>query len=197
MKVDLSNTIVIVSGLPRSGTSMMMQMLNAGGIPSLTDGMRSPDDDNPKGYYELEAVKKTKQNSSWLADAAGCSVKVVHLLLRDLPLNRKYRIVFMKRHMEEVLASQAAMLERRNETGSNLTPDRLAKAYQQQLDKLDQWISDQDCMEVLYVAYHDVMADPNAQAARINKFFGGHLDVDSMAAVTDAMLYRQRRSPSS
>ena len=197
MNVDLSNTIVIVSGLPRSGTSMMMQMLNAGGIPSLTDGLRSPDDDNPKGYYELEAVKKTKQDSSWLADAAGTSVKVVHLLLRDLPLNRKYRIVFMKRHLEEVLASQAAMLERRNEKGANLTPDRLAKAYQQQLDKLDQWIADQACMEVLYVAYHDVVADPNAQAVRINEFLGGQLDVDSMAAVSDSMLYRQRRSPSS
>lgn len=197
MNVDLSNTIVIVSGLPRSGTSMMMQMLNAGGIPSLTDGLRSPDDDNPKGYYELEAVKKTKQDFSWLADAAGTSVKVVHLLLRELPLNRKYRIVFMKRHLEEVLASQAAMLERRNEKGANLTPDRLAKAYQQQLDKLDQWIADQACMEVLYVAYHDVVADPNAQAVRINEFLGGQLDVDSMAAVSDSMLYRQRRSPSS
>jgi hypothetical protein len=100
------HVITIVSGLPRTGTSLMMQMIHAGGIPALTDKVRASDEDNPKGYFELEAVKRTKKDDSWLAEAAGRVVKMVHLLLYDLPVNHQYRVVFMRRELREVVRSQ-------------------------------------------------------------------------------------------
>src|SRR5262249_18507392 len=87
--------ILIVSGLPRSGTSMMMRMIVAAGVSPLTDSARAPDEDNPLGYFELEAVKKTRENAAWLADAPGKAVKVVHVLLKDLPPSYSYRVVMM------------------------------------------------------------------------------------------------------
>ena len=108
-----SEPVIIVSGLPRSGTSMMMQMLEAGGIEILSDGERQADDDNPKGYYELEAVKKTKDDASWVETATGKAVKMISQLMLDLPLDREYRVIFMRRDLQEILASQAKMLARR------------------------------------------------------------------------------------
>ena len=119
--------VTVVSGLPRSGTSLMMQMLAAGGVELLIDQIRRADADNPRGYFELEAVKRTRQDASWLDDAAGKAVKVIHLLLRDLPDDREYRVVMMSRDLDEVLASQQAMLARSGKKGANLPPERLAK----------------------------------------------------------------------
>ncbi len=106
--------ITIVTGLPRSGTSLMMKMLEVGGIPPLTDRARVADEDNPKGYYEFERVKKLPQDTSWLPEAEGKAVKMVSMLLYDLPKDRAYKIIFMRRQMEEILASQKKMLLRRN-----------------------------------------------------------------------------------
>src|SRR5437868_1127771 len=106
--------LTIVSGLPRSGTSMMMRMLEAGGMPVLTDKVRSADEDNPNGYFEFEAVKRTKQDASWLDDSGGRAVKMVYRLLYDLPVNRNYRVLFMRRNLKEVLASQREMLRRKD-----------------------------------------------------------------------------------
>ena len=113
--------ITIVSGLPRCGTSLMMQMIDAGGLRALTDEARAPDEDNPRGYYELEAVKRTNQDPSWLDAAGGKVVKMAYLLLYDLPADRSYRVVFMKRDLREVVQSQAAMLARRQAQGADLT----------------------------------------------------------------------------
>ena len=99
--------ITVVSGLPRSGTSMMMQMLAAGGISPMTDEVRAADSDNPRGYYELEKVKHLRQDHTWLKDAVGKAVKIVHLLLMELPADRDYRVILMQRDLEEVLRSQA------------------------------------------------------------------------------------------
>ncbi len=110
--MPLSEEIIIVSGLPRSGTSLMMQMLDRGGIPVVTDQVRVADDDNPRGYYEFEAVKRTKQDSSWLTGARGRAVKLVSSLLYDLPPTERYRVLFMQRELEEVLESQEKMLAR-------------------------------------------------------------------------------------
>ena len=124
MSFQPGSFVTLVSGLPRSGTSMMMQMLHAGGIPAVTDNIRLADKDNERGYYELEAVKRTKDDASWLRDAPGKAVKVIYLLLYDLPTDYTYRVIFMNRNLDEVLASQRAMLERRRAKRSQCVPGR-------------------------------------------------------------------------
>ena len=115
--------VIIVSGLPRSGTSMMMKAIHSGGIEPIIDHIRKADEDNPKGYYEFEPVKKTKEDTSWLADAPGSVVKMVYRLLYDLPGNYDYRVVFMQRDLKEVLASQKKMLDRSGKGRRGAIPD--------------------------------------------------------------------------
>src|SRR4051794_21927335 len=168
--------VTVVSGLPRSGTSMMMQMLAAGGIPVLTDSVRAPDPDNPQGYFELDAVKRTAADAGWLAGAPGKAVKVVHLLLPELPTGYEYRVIFMHRDVREVLASQAAMLHRLQRRAADLSPEQLDRAFTAQLRRARAWIGSQALVTALDVDYRQVIDDPAKQAARVNHFLGGHLD---------------------
>ena len=184
--------VTIVSGLPRSGTSMMMQMLVAAGIEPLTDGARQGDEDNPKGYYEFDVVKKAKSDSSWLQQAGGKAVKMIYRLLYDLPTDREYRVVFMRRDLEEVLASQSVMLERRGQGGAKLTPEQMTQAFRRELEKFDRWIGEQDNFSILHVDYKAVVSDPLAQARKVCSFLGGDLDAVAMATVVDPTLYHQR-----
>jgi hypothetical protein len=184
--------ITIVAGLPRSGTSMMMRMLEAGGIPALIDHERTPDEDNPNGYYEFEAVKQTKADQSWLQDAPGKVVKMVYRLLYDLPAEPSYRVIFMRRKLEEVLASQRKMLERNGRATAAGQDDQVAKLFLSELAKFDAWIAQQPNFQVLNVDYNQVLADPCRQVARINEFCGGQLNEEAMATVVDPQLYRNR-----
>ena len=184
--------VTVVSGLPRSGTSMMMQVLEAGGLPPLTDRTRAADRDNPKGYYELEVVKKTRNDSSWLAEAKGKAVKIIYLLLYDLPAGHTYHVIFMRRRMEEVLASQKSMLERQKKEGSSLPPEKLARVYEEQIRKVDAWLADQPDFHVLDVDYNQMVADPAPRVEQINEFLGGSLDTQAMVRAIDPDLYRQR-----
>lgn len=186
--------ITIVSGLPRSGTSMMMQMLAAGGIPPLTDEIRKADVDNPRGYYELEAVKKTKEDPSWLNEAPGRVVKMVHLLLYDLPPDRRYRVIFIERTIGEVLASQKKMLDRLGKKDDSLSDEQLVRVFSDQLDKLKAWLAERDNFDVFYVKYNDVIKGSKEIVERINEFVGGGLDVEAMFGVVDPSLYRQRKA---
>jgi len=186
--------VTIVSGLPRSGTSMMMQVLEAGGMAPLTDHVRTPDSDNPKGYYEFEPVKKTKEDPSWLTDAGGKVVKMVYRLLYDLPADHEYRVVFMRRDLTEVLASQKVMLERLGKDGAALSAERMEALFRRQIGEFEQWVAGQPCFAVLDVGYKDMIDRPAAQAQRLDAFLGGGLDVEAMAAVVDPSLYRQRKS---
>ncbi len=188
-------TITIVSGLPRSGTSLMMQMVNAAGIPALTDHVRAQDEDNPRGYYELEAVKKTRTDHSWLEGATGRVVKLVHLLLYDLPPDHSYRVIFMRRRLSEVVRSQGVMLERRGTRGAQLTAEQLIKAFEGQIDKVQQWLAGQSSFQVHYVDYNKLVENPGPAVAAINAFLGGGLDEQAMLATVDPSLYRQRHSP--
>ena len=173
---------------------MMMQMIDAGGIPALTDNIRKADEDNPKGYYEFEAVKRTRKDASWLQDAPGKVVKMVHLLLLDLPLNREYRVVFMRRNLEEVVASQDIMLERRGKEDTGLEKERVIQVFQVQLKQVDRWVRDHpEVLKILYVDYNQVMRDPRPTVAAVNEFLGGDLDTEAMAKVVDPSLYRERR----
>ena len=184
--------VTIVSGLPRSGTSMMMQMIEAGGLPALTDATRGADEDNLRGYYELEVVKRTKQDSSWVGGALGKAVKVIYLLLKDLPADYEYRLVFMRRNVDEVVRSQLAMLARRGEKGAKIPASQMAATFQRELDRCDQWLARQSGFQVLDVEHRAVIDDPRGQARRICDFLGQSLDIDAMAAAVDPALYRQR-----
>lgn len=184
--------VTIVSGLPRSGTSMMLRMLAAGGLPVLTDGVRGADEDNPHGYLEWEAVKSLQRDASWVAAARGKGVKVIYYFLRDLPLDCHYRVIFMRRDLGEVLASQAAMLVRRGIHDRGPDDARMKKLFESELQEIDDWLADQPAFSVLNVDYRSVLTEPSAQAEQVNSFLGGGLDCRAMATRVDPTLYRSR-----
>ena len=185
------HAIVVVSGLPRSGTSLMMQMLEAGGVPLLTDGLRVPDPDNPRGYFEFEPVKNLPNDTSWLAQARGRAVKIISQLLQNLPEGFDYRVVFMERHPAEVIDSQDKMLERLGKKGDDLERDRLMEIFAHQVFQTKAWLARQK-IPVLYVEYLDCLVKPVETSTRLNDFLGGGLDESPMAVVVDSKLYRQR-----
>jgi hypothetical protein len=184
--------IIIVSGLPRSGTSMMMKILEAGGMQIFTDNLRLADEDNPKGYYELEQVKALKDgDDAWLKDAPGKVVKIISSLLEYLPANYKYKIVFMRREIAEILASQKQMLIRRGES-SDSNDQKMAEMFQEHLKRVRVWLANQPNMEVLYVDYNTLMADPAPEIKALAGFLGLNDRLDDMLAVPDKKLYRQK-----
>jgi hypothetical protein len=185
--------VTIVSGLPRSGTSMMMKMLEAGGMQILTDHIRTADEDNPKGYYEFEKVKQTAHDKAWLLEAKGKAVKMVSELLKQLPPEYDYKIIFMRRKLEEILASQKQMLLRMRKPTDAVSDARLAQLFSAHLQQLDAWLSTQPNFAFIYVGYSEVMANPRAQAEKINAFLNITLNVDEMVGVVDQTLYRQRK----
>lgn len=181
--------ITIVSGLPRSGTSMTMQMLSAGGMEILTDEIRTADTDNPRGYYEYEPVKSMKKEPACLREEDGKAVKVVSPLLRELPLGQKYKIIFMRRNLREICSSQSAMLSRMNQQN---TDGNLRKAYKKHLKETRAWIEKQNLMEVLYLDHRKVLKNPRWAAEQIEVFLDADLDVERMAQAVDPSLYRNR-----
>jgi hypothetical protein len=184
--------VTIVSGLPRSGTSMMMQMIEAGGIPALTDDVRKADDDNPKGYYEFEPVKKTKEDASWVLTAVGKVVKMVHLLLLDLPLDRQYRVVFMRRDLNEVIKSQNVMLDRHRKDSDTLPEEKMIGLFKSQIARVEKYMDEHpEQFKYVDVDYNAVMKDPKPHVERVNQLLGG-LDQGRMLAVVDPSLYRNR-----
>ncbi len=186
--------VTIVSGLPRSGTSLMMQMLRAGGMRLLTDDRRAADQNNPRGYFEYEAVKRSGTDVSWLDLAGGQAVKVIHLLLRHLPPDRQYRVIFMLRDMREVIASQRAMLRAGGQSGARIPDAELAGVFLRQLVEVRQWLAERPNFQVLYVNYRGVLANPAAAAQTTALFLGGGLDVAAMAGVVDPTFYHQRHA---
>ena len=184
--------VTIVSGLPRSGTSMMMRMLEAGGMSAMTDNLRVADEDNPRGYYEFEPVKKTAEDASWLNDAPGKVVKMVYRLLYDLPADRHYRVVFMRREMDEILASQKKMLERSGRAENSPSDEEIAALFESQLKSFFEWEAAQSHIEMIQVKYNDLLSDPTAETQAIKEFLGISLDTDAMNQVVDPQLYRNR-----
>ena len=184
--------VIVVSGLPRSGTSMMMSMLAQGGVELLVDGVRTADDDNPRGYFEFEPVKQTKKDASWLESADEKAVKIIYTLLYDLPSDVEYRVVFMRRPMDEILASQAAMLARSGQKGAAVSADQLGTIFERALTKATQWIDEQPNMRSIEIWYKDAIDTPGAVAERVSEFLERPLDTAAMSTVVDASLYRQR-----
>lgn len=185
--------INIVSGLPRSGTSLMQGMLQAGGIEPLTDGIRVPDDNNPKGYFEYERVKALKQGDTvWLSQAQGKSIKIISWLLEYIPPGYQYRVLFMQRDMDEILRSQKIMLADRGEPTNKVSDEQLAKLYKGHLDQIKHWLDSQRHIKVVYVDYNQLMADPSPSLHQVNSLFNHRLQVEAMLKVIDVNLYRQR-----
>jgi hypothetical protein len=184
--------ITIVSGLPRSGTSLMMQMLAAGGVPVLSDGERRADTDNPKGYLEWERVKQLPKNPALIAEGEGKAVKVISQLLLALPMTHEYRIIFMQRPLPEVLASQEEMLKRRGTQDPSVDPAVIKQAFQNHLYEVNTWMNGKANVSVLRLPYHRVLEEPRAVAEEIAAFLKMPLNVEAMTAQVDRSLYRQR-----
>ena len=184
--------IIVVSGLPRSGTSMMMKMLEEGGIPILTDAIRGADDDNPNGYYEFELVKKLPEGQNqWLADANHKVVKIISALLEHLPVNYRYKIIFMEREPREILASQQKMLANRNEK-SEISDTEMQEQFQKHLAAIKYWLARQPHMDVMYLDYNKMISKPENYCQAIADFIAIPVDVSKMLAVPNERLYRNR-----
>lgn len=194
MNTRTDHFITVVSGLPRSGTSMMMKMLDSGDMPLLIDRIRKADEDNPKGYYEYERVKDLEKDNSWLDLARGRAIKIVSPLLYYLKQDAActYKIIFMLRDLDEILASQKKMAERLNNDSEPIRDNILKEKYSQHLEDIYEWLGQKEDIEVLFVQYTDVLENPLAIAEGISEFLGIELNVRKMAGVTDASLYRQR-----
>jgi len=184
--------IVVVSGLPRSGTSMMMRMLEAGGLRPLEDGVREADISNPKGYFEFEPVKDleaARGDVPWLPEARGKAVKIISFLLTWLPEDFNYQVIFMQRDLDEVLASQQQMLARR---GASDGEPLSRETFQSHLAQVERFMAARPCFDTLYVPYREAVASPEATAAAVARFLGRPMDTAAMAKAVEASLYRNR-----
>ncbi len=188
--------VIIVSGLPRSGTSMMMKMLAAGGIPIATDEARAADEDNPRGYFELERVKELDKggDKSWLGGLRGRAVKIISFLLKDLPPDLRYRIIFMERDLDEVIASQNAMLARRGEPVDPEADGRMKRLYTDHLRRVRLALLGQPNIEWLAVNYRRALDDPRRCARELRRFLRRRLDLEAVAIVAEPGLHRQRKN---
>ena len=190
---NMSKPVIIVSGLPRSGTSMMMKMLESGGLRILSDNRRKPDEDNPRGYYEYEKVKDLKKDSTCIYEMEGKVVKVISMLLYYLPPGMDYRIIFMQRNMREILDSQGRMLERLGKPRKKSDDDHLEKGFEEHLNKITDWLADQENMDCMFINYNKIFDDPLLFCARIQDFVGEGLDIKAMSGAIDPSLYRNRQ----
>lgn len=184
--------VTLVTGTPRSGTSLVMQMLRAGDVPLLCDDTRPADASNPRGYFEYAPVRRTRRDVSWLAHAEGRAVKVIDALVPCLPPERAYRVIEVRRPLSEVLASQRRMLRRAGAVPPVEDDAPLARAFEAQREAMERWVLREACAPLLRLEYAEIVADAGAAAARISEFLGGGLDVGAMAAAVDPSLYRER-----
>jgi hypothetical protein len=184
--------ITIVSGLPRSGTSLMMQMLAAGGMPVLSDGERQADVDNPRGYLEWERIKQLPKDPASIAEAEGKAVKVVSRLLLSLPYGHEYRVIFMQRPLPEVLASQEVMLRHRGTAKPATSTSAIAMAFESHLKEVDAWLDSKSYLKILRIPYHDVLHDAEDIGQKLVQFLEISLNVEAMTRQVDATLYRNR-----
>ena len=187
--------VVVVSGLPRSGTSMVMQMLSAGGLTCATDGLRAADEDNPRGYFEVERVKRLDKEGdrSWLREYQGQAVKVISFLLRHLPGDLRYRVLFIHRDLQEVLASQRRMLLRRGEDPEAVPEAEMARTFADHMREVEAFLEEAGNFDALHLDHGRILSDPATAARTIDEFLGGGLDRGAMAAAVDASLHRNRR----
>ena len=188
--------ITIVSGLPRSGTSLMMQMLVAGGMTALSDGERKADTDNPRGYLEWERIKQLPKDPGCISEAEGKVVKVISQLLLSLPNGHEYRVIFMQRPLPEIMKSQDEMLKRRGNYDAAVDTSPIEEAFQRHLIEVHQWMASQPTMKVFRVHYHRILREPKATAEAVEQFLQIPLNLKAMIGEVDQSLYRNRMKKS-
>lgn len=188
--------VVVVSGLPRSGTSMMMRMLEAGGIPIMTDELREADRDNPNGYYEYERVKHLEKETdkSYLQQARGKAIKVISFLIKDLPGDNRYKVIFMRRDLDEILASQTKMIARLQSNDTEASGEAMKEAFRNDIVRTRLFCKKMPNFELMEMSYRATIEDPEQCAMKVSEFLGGGHDVRAMAAAVDPALYRNRAS---
>ena len=188
--------IVVVSGLPRSGTSMLMKMLEAGGLAIMTDSERTADIDNPKGYFEYERIKDLEKETdkSYVREGRGKALKVISFLIKDLPDDNDYRIIFMRRDLDEVLASQNKMIERLDSTDAAASAEAMKEAYRNDIVRTRLLCKQRPNFELIEVHYKATIESSAETAKRVNSFLDGRLDEAAMQAAVDGSLYRNRGS---
>lgn len=193
-KAKYGEPLIIVSGLPRSGTSMMMKMLEAGGLPIMTDSIRTADIDNPKGYYEYERVKdlEKEKDKSYIKEGRGKVLKVISFLLKDLPDENAYKIIFMRRDLGEVIASQNKMIKHRGEKDDS-DDKMMIDAYMNHLAAVRIMVRKRPNFEMVEIRYDTTVQDPKEAARQVNVFLGGKLNEAAMGQMVDADLYRNKK----
>jgi len=187
--------VIVVSGLPRSGTSMLMKMLKASDIEIVSDGIRKADGDNPEGYFEYEPVKKLLEDNdkSWLKEARGKAVKIISLLLKGLTAENNYKVLFIDRDLDEVIASQNKMLINRGEPVNPQKDEKMKSDFKKHLDNIKKILNNKEYFDVLYLNHREIIKNPVQQAIKINQFLGGNLDIEKMAESVNPKLYRNRK----
>jgi len=192
----MNEPVIVVSGIPRSGTSLVMQMLATGGVDIATDNIRKADRDNPKGYFEVEKVKKLKNDANWLKDIKGKTIKIISPLLYHVLPTLRYKIIFVQRNMQEILDSQNKMYQRLQKNTPDIEDSVLAEKFNLHLKKIQDWIKKMNNIECLYVHYREILNDPFGHAQKIQEFLHLPLDIEAMSNVVDASLYRNRKEKS-
>jgi len=193
--IDRKDYVTIVSGLPRSGTSMMMSALKAGGMKLLVDGQRSADVNNPKGYFEFELVKQLpKGDVGWVVTAKGKAVKIISALLEYLPQGYEYRVLFMERNLDEILSSQYRMLVRTGKENAHaISQDEIRQSFQEHLIQVKSWLSEQDWIQTRYFSYNDILRQPDLVFKQVVNFLDDRLDPSAMTGVVEPDLYRAKK----
>ena len=188
---DVPLPLVIVTGLPRSGTSLVMSLLAAGGHPILEDHRRAPDPDNPRGYYEFEPVKSLMRDNTWLHAHAGQAIKIISTLLPFIPPDLPLDVIWIQRHLPEVLASQSTMLMR---AGKPLAanPALLATAFQKQTMATEAFLTRRPRTRVLALQHHELLQSPVQQISRLLDFLPSLQNESKMLQTIDPALHRQR-----
>src|SRR5438477_2507322 len=170
----------------------MMQMLVAGGIPALSDGLRTPDENNPKGYFEWEPAKSLKDHPENIVAAEGKAVKIISALLPQLPDGHEYRVLFMIRPLEEVVASQNKMLQRLGRDVPKTPQRTVIAAFEKHLKEIDGWLAKKSNIKLLRVQHGKLLTDPENEATRISEFLNHALDLGGMARQVERSLHRER-----
>lgn len=192
-KALFENQIIIVSGLPRSGTSMMMNILNSGGVPALIDNIRKSDKDNPKGYWEFESVKNLINGEySWLDQSKGKCVKVISYLLTYLPENYSYKVIFLERDLSEILKSQQIMMTQNQNMISNQDDEKISTIFKKHLESAKDFLQSNRQFETYYANYNKILDSPKKEIEKLNQFLNGRLDASKTMDVIDRTLYRNR-----
>lgn len=186
------DAVLVVSGLPRSGTSLAMALLAEGGVELLTDGVRGPDPDNPLGYHEYEGVKRLPHDARWLAAARGRAVKVIHAFLQQLPEGWTYRVILLRRNLRDVVASQDRMLARRGQPVGGLPAERVAEVLGQQLDSARDWLRSRPDVAWMELDYDALLREPEPELARLIEFAALRVPVSRLAALIQP---ERRRDP--